>query len=118
MIHSVEIYLKSFTPQAISDILPQIRRCFPENCKFSFVHFPKTRKIFTVLRSPHIDKKARDQFQLLISKTKIKIDLKRAVQSTILPFYQTEILGCLESVKQISSPGVQIQIQILGDTTL
>jgi len=71
-----------------------------------------------VLRSPHIDKKARDQFQLLISKTKIKIDLKRAVQSTILPFYQTEILGCLESVKQISSPGVQIQIQILGDTTL
>lgn len=38
----------------------------------SSVSLPSSKKKFTLLKSPHIDKKSREQFQLLTYKTKIE----------------------------------------------
>lgn len=111
MIHSVEISLKSFTCQEISHILPRLQACFPKESEFQLVHLPKTRKLFTVLRSPHIDKKARDQFYLVTYKIKCKI-----IPSSSLS--REKVLACLEAIKHIPSAGVQIQVQLLGQTAL
>ena len=34
--------------------------------KLGIVSFPKTKKLFTLLRSPHTDKKSREQFSLIV----------------------------------------------------
>jgi small subunit ribosomal protein S10 len=41
------------------------------------VPLPYRRNLYTVLRSPHIDKKARDQFEMRVYTKKIKIVLKK-----------------------------------------
>lgn len=111
MIHSLEICLKSFTVQDLSHSIQQILGCCPKTWTLRLIPFPNHRRIFTVLRSPHIDKKSREQFQLTTHKTKLEFSISSAAS-------HREVLACLEAVKQLSSPGVQIQVQILASTAL
>lgn len=67
---------------------------------------PTLKKKFTVLRSPHIDKKSREQFEWT-----------RYKKSLFLCFQKTSVLSLfLFLLKNSSFPGVQIEINIKHST--
>lgn len=49
----------------------------PSVNKVSIVHLPIKKKLYTVLRSPHVNKKAREQFNLKMYKMLIKISFNK-----------------------------------------
>jgi small subunit ribosomal protein S10 len=118
MIHSLEICLKSFTVQDLSHSVRQIVGCCPKTWTLRLIPLPNHRRVFTVLRSPHIDKKSREQFQLITHKTKLEFAISSGSSSSADTGSRLEVLACLEAIKQLSSPGVQIQVQILASTAL
>lgn len=67
--------LKSFHPNFISlfsKSLKKIQKQNPWKKKIlisNMTSFPKKTKVFTVLRSPHVDKKSREQFEIRTSKS-------------------------------------------------
>jgi len=67
--------LKSFHSNFIllfSKSLKKIKQQNPWKTKIlisNLVSLPKTVKVFTVLRSPHVDKKSREQFEIRTSKS-------------------------------------------------
>lgn len=77
---------------------------------FSFFDFteikqqihPKKSKKITVLRSPHIDKKSREQFQIQSHKKTLSISIENK-KSVLLVF---------EIFKNMKSPGVEIDILV------
>jgi len=65
----MKILIKSFDSQNLKDSLEQIikmRKVLSKNLcsKESVFGLPKTTQRWTVLRSPHVDKKSREQFQI------------------------------------------------------
>ena len=68
--------------------------------KMSFTSFPKKRKLFTVLRSPHIDKKSREQFQFIFHKLKLVLSGKNDNKTNLFIFL----------LKNSEFPGVEIEI--------
>lgn len=100
--YTISLNLKSF------DLNSLIRT---ENCLFSIFSFfkiqkikqkmnPKNFKKITVLRSPHIDKKSREQFQIISYKRTLLLNLP----SKIL------VLLFLEILKTSKFPGVESEI--------
>ena len=73
MIHCIEISLKSFEYKLLQNARSQIVSITPHFWKQSQIMLPLKRKKFTVLRSPHIDKKSREQFELKYYKNVLKI---------------------------------------------
>nr|QES94782.1 ribosomal protein S10 [Trebouxia lynnae] len=70
------------------------------------INLPTLKKKFTVLRSPHIDKKSREQFEWT-----------RYKKSLFLYFQNTSVLSLfLFLLKNSSFPGVQIEINIKHST--
>ena len=62
------------------------------------IPLPTKRKVYTVLRSPHIDKKSREQFEIRIHKR--LIDIKRATPETV------------EALTKLDLPaGVEVEIK-------
>ena len=78
--------------------------------QIGFLSFPKRIQRFTVIRSPHIDKKARDQYQLCTHKTVIRIEFPRNRHTGSLLFV------FLENLKNTPFSGVQMQIKINSRT--
>ena len=70
------------------------------------IFLPTTNKLFTVLKSPHVNKKARNQFQLLIHKRLLVLYFKEDALENIKLF--------LDFVKSISG-GVQIKVKIINN---
>jgi ribosomal protein S10 len=68
--------------------------------KMSFTSFPKKRKLFTVLRSPHIDKKSREQFQFVFHKSKLVLNEKNDNKTNLFIFL----------LKNSEFPGVEMEI--------
>ena len=68
--------------------------------KISFTSFPKKRKLFTVLRSPHIDKKSREQFQFVSHKLKLVLNEKNDSKTNLFIFL----------LKNSEFPGVEMEI--------
>ncbi|KAL5223748.1 hypothetical protein ABZP36_010387 [Zizania latifolia] len=60
MAAKIRIIMKSFTSQAnkVAGIIPFAQK----------IGLPESRSLFTVLRSPHIDKKSREQFSMHVKK--------------------------------------------------
>ena len=59
------IKFKSFNVYKLNKILFDLKKFAEANSLESkLIHLPNTNKKFTVLRSPHVHKKARDQFEL------------------------------------------------------
>jgi small subunit ribosomal protein S10 len=73
MISSVQISLKSFEYKLLETATSQILASIPSTWKISEFVFPLKIKKFTVLRSPHIDKKSREQFQIKFYKKNISL---------------------------------------------
>ncbi|BEI31774.1 ribosomal protein S10 (mitochondrion) [Bryopsis sp. KO-2023] len=68
----------------------------------AFVHFPIKKSIYTVVKSPHIDKKSREQFCKKQYKKKIITSSQNITALCIL----------LHTVRISEFPGVQIKISI------
>lgn len=61
----------------------------------SIVYLPRKRNLFTVLRSPHVNKTARDQFEIRIYKRLIRFKLQGTKNSIkkFLDLFQTNSNG-------------------------
>lgn len=49
------------------------------NINYSIVNLPTTKKRITLLKSPHVNKKAKDQFEICYYKTIVCFDLKSSL---------------------------------------
>ena len=71
----IRIRLKAYDhialDRSVDEIVQTVKRSGARIC--GPVPLPTTRSIYTVLRSPHVDKKSREQFQTLIHKRLIDI---------------------------------------------
>jgi hypothetical protein len=88
--------------------------------KKKIFQFPKSIKRYTVIRSPHIDKKARDQFEIQEFKTLIKLKfaviptpIGDSVETTPESFLCFSIL---ENIKNSKFLGIQMQIRVHSKT--
>ena len=68
--HKIRLTLRSYDHQLLDSAVKQIvltaKRTGSE--VVGPIPLPNNRKVFTVLRSPHIDKKSREQFELITHK--------------------------------------------------
>jgi small subunit ribosomal protein S10 len=76
MIHSIQLALKAFEPlvlkrvtQTFQTMRQQLHRDVPKSGRCIAVGLPTKTKKFTVLRSPHVNKKSREQFEVQTVKT-------------------------------------------------
>lgn len=70
----------------------------------SQVFLPKKRELFTVLRSPHVDKRARDQFERVTHKRLITLNVPRDVKAVEFTY---RLLSGITTL----APGVEIRAQ-------
>lgn len=61
------------------------------------VFLPKKKEHFTVLRSPHVDKKARDQFERVTHKRLLTLQLAYRESATVKQIHQ--FLNTLQTMK-------------------
>lgn len=61
--------------------------------KIGLSSFPKKYKTFTVLRSPHIDKRSREQFHLIQYKYKVSFPLYLCTKRGFFFFYKVPFTG-------------------------
>ena len=113
MTYKVHIYLKSFDNLYIHTSLNQIVQIANylktfSGCKPSqkVISLPTLKKKFTVLRSPHIDKKSREQFEWTRYKKSIFLDFQKISVFSLFLFL----------LKNSSFPGVQIEINLKHST--
>jgi small subunit ribosomal protein S10 len=66
------------------------------------ITLPKNRTLFTVLRSPHIDKKSREQFQFIHYKKKLFVEIENINKSALFIFF----------LKNSQFPGVEMEISL------
>ena len=104
----IDINLKSFDNYYIKKSLQKIYRINQVlNGKIIyFLGFPTTKKKFTLLRSPHIDKKSREQFELQRKKTCLSISVKNVKTVSLFLFL----------LKNSELPGVELSISVTYST--
>lgn len=99
----LQFYLKSFDHSSLKlslDKLSKIFQSYPGKIKY----LPTERKKFTVLTSPHIDKKSRDQFEIRYYKVGFSVCLPE--QSKIkIPYF-------LSLIKVSEFPGVELKARV------
>ena len=108
----IRIGFKSFEFAFIEKAKNQILDISSHNfspLEIKFFMLPLKKKHFTVLRSPHIYKKARDQFQLRTYKAFLTIESQRTLENK-------EIVVFFENIKSMLFFGVQLQIQLYTET--
>jgi small subunit ribosomal protein S10 len=98
--HKIRLTLRSYDHKLLDDSVKQIVL----TCKRTGadivgpVPMPNRKKIFTVLRSPHVNKKSREQFQLVTHKRVLDI---------VSPAEQT-----MDALEKLSlSAGVDVEIR-------
>jgi small subunit ribosomal protein S10 len=123
MVECIEISLKSFESKLVQNAVLQILAVLPSHWESSQFSFPMTQKKFTVLRSPHIDKKSREQFKIQYYKNIVR--LKPCREENDIGISGQKELNVLdrgslfiENMKRIKFLGVQIKIRIVYATFL
>src|SRR5690348_14367024 len=101
----ININIKSFEWSYIQNTIKKINEIlfFLENTNKKNICLPTKRRLYTVLRSPHIDKKSREQFQF----TRYKIQFSSQFHSI------SNSILFLFLLKNAEFPGVEIQISLL-----
>ncbi|KAF8675464.1 hypothetical protein HU200_047836 [Digitaria exilis] len=99
MAAKIRVVMKSFMSQTnkISGLLPYTKK----------VGLPESRALYTVLRSPHIDKKSREQFSMHVKK--LFVEQKAEMH---------ELHKKLFWLKRLRVPGAQYEVQISFKTRL
>ena len=71
----IRLTLKSYDHQLLDNAVKQIALTVKRTGSgiVGPVHLPNRRRCFTVLRSPHVDKKTREQFELITHKRLLDI---------------------------------------------
>lgn len=87
------ITLKSFNNRNINSYINFLSKKFikASEFKFNILRLPKTIKKYTVLRSPHVNKKAREQFEMRIYTTKLVLEFVPS-NLVLLPLFVSKIL--------------------------
>lgn len=70
--------------------------------KYGFVNMPKKYKTFTVLKSPHTDKKSREQFHLIEYKKILKYPIFISLNNSFFYYYYSIYSGIKVSNNQIN----------------
>ena len=78
----IQIKLKSLNKESLILYKAFINQIFKNlNISFNFINLPNKKKILTLLKSPHVNKSAREQFQIksykLLILIKSNIDFER-----------------------------------------
>jgi small subunit ribosomal protein S10 len=116
MIESLEISLKSFESKLVQNAVDQILSSLSSKSSLEFfrISFPQKQKRFTILRSPHVDKKSREQFHVQSFKTMIRFSLSKNFRES----EKYELHLFLENLKYLKLLGVQMKVQICYTTFL
>lgn len=105
MNYSLEISMKSFKHELLTRATEQLQKMLGNDVKIFY--FPLKIEKITVLRSPHIDKKARDQFEVRRHKNLLVLDRKLSGES----------LGILfENIKNTEFKGIQMKMKVSSMT--
>lgn len=99
--HKIRIKLKSYDNYLVEKSADKIVKSVKTSGAIvnGPICLPTKRKIFTVLRSPHVNKKSRDQYELLTHKR--IIDIYSSCPKTVDALMKLEI-----------SSGVEVEIKI------
>lgn len=105
-----DLMLLHFTPKDQSVLPNQRQPSYPVRLTMPIGDAPKTtaRTLYTVIRSPHIDKHSREQFHRTIH--------KRIIAHSTIDY--SEIQWLLDSLKMYQFAGVQISIKLSSPTYL
>lgn len=105
----IKIQFKAFNYKLLDQILYKIvQKGLALNINVSNpVSLPTKKHLFTVLKSPHVNKKARDQFQLITHKRLIILNCNS--------FNLENIKLYLDFIKSISS-GIEVKITFLNNS--
>ena len=75
MILKTKFVLKSYSKETLSLYIDYLNIISSKlNLTFSTFNLPKERKVITLLKSPHVNKKAKEQFEIKYFKTLIFFD--------------------------------------------
>nr|YP_001315123.1 ribosomal protein S10 [Chlorokybus atmophyticus]ABO15114.1 ribosomal protein S10 [Chlorokybus atmophyticus] len=122
MVRKIAINLKSFEKGLINkSVIQIISLCESFNFKNNkVIYLPTAYKRFTVLRSPHIDKKSREQFEMKTFKRLLSISfpIKNDLQDSIIfhPNRSHKVQTFLQLLKRTELTGVQLKITVYYDT--
>ena len=104
---TIQFILKSYTVQNVAFVVQLVKSIFRDD-QIAISRYPTKVQKFTVLKSPHVHKKSREQFEIRTHKMEIEISqLNRAQIDTFIQYVQ--------SFKLL---GVQLQMRIMDSTTL
>jgi small subunit ribosomal protein S10 len=103
----IQIQIKAFHPFYINRFLTLVDPLIKQNSFTSVKHsfLPQKKEHFTVLRSPHVDKKARDQYERVIHKQLLTLYLGYENVKTLQELHR--FVGVLQSIK--SNVGLNIK---------
>ena len=122
MIESLEISLKSFESKLVQNAVDQILSSLSSQSSLQFfqISFPQKQKRFTVLRSPHVHKKSREQFHVQSFKTMIRFSHSKDSRNPFqgFPSEKYELHLFFENLKYLKLLGVQMKIQVCYTTFL
>lgn len=76
--------------------------------KVSYSHLPNKRKVYTVLRSPHIDKKSREQFEMRTYTSLITLDIHNKIDMSVL----------IKDFKESLQSGISLKIKFFNNEQL
>lgn len=82
----IKLYIKSYYNYYVNEFIQKIEKHISKNLNYNKVQLflPSKLEKFTLLRSPHADKKARDQFERKTYKRVLVLDIPNLTQKDIL----------------------------------
>jgi small subunit ribosomal protein S10 len=107
----LRINIKSFQWSYIQKTIFKINEIvsFFKLCNTKVIGLPVKKKIYTVLRSPHKDKKSREQFESRRWKAQIIINAENNKNMASLLFFL---------IKNSEFPGVELQVSLIKNSYL
>ena len=104
---TIHFIFKSYTLKNITLVLELFESIFQRNQLGVFRYPTKIQKL-TVLKSPHVHKKSREQFEVRTHKTQI----------TINQFDRSQLDSLIQSIQSFKILGVQMQVRVNDSTEL
>jgi ribosomal protein S10 len=77
------IILKSYNPKVLNTFVNYLKISSNLNNNFKLIRLPKQTKKLTILRSPHVYKKSKDQYQETFHKILIELTNNNLVNSQL-----------------------------------
>ena len=108
----LKIHLKSYHPFYLDNFILQVRKKLSKIYVLPMKHIflPKKIERFTILKSPHVDKKARDQFERITHNRMLILEVPlKHLNTKVLTFYR--ILQTICSLSMLVEIRVEYEIK-------